>query len=563
MPKEYRKAVTCLLVLLFCLLFLSPPGAAFEPEWTVSLDGEPHIARSETTEPFSPSFLFYLAICLYSLAVVSAACILYLKVRRFEAADSDAPGDQSKRLSRKPVLIVLIPVIFLIAGAVVAAIALSDERRVTSGGDIEAETGDKNESTDPKSPGIEDIDVGMGRLVVIASPRYPEETGYFEDRPEPEELKADFVEGLSQFAFKSSSLILYEWDQDRNALYSPISLYMSLAFSAESALGTTRDEIVHALFMHDLEMIRDQTGKLFRNLYIHNEVGRLKMANSLWLTRDMKWKEDFLREAAADYYIHSHYVDFSSDEASEMVSHWISEQTDGRADIEFNPDQLLMMKFINTVYFYDEWDGFYSFDPDRTAEDTFYLADGNTVDCDFMNLSVRQSFVRGDGYSVSSLPFKNGQRMVFILPDEDMSPYDLIGDPQILVAAVTALTREDEVGTYNINFKIPKFNYNTEIDLDETLAALGIRKALDLDQANFANLIDMPLFLSGVKQLLQISLDEKGCEAVAVTITNGYGDGPSPRVDSASMILDRPFIFAITGLDQVPLFIGVINNPLQ
>lgn len=29
----------------------------------------------------------------------------------------------------------------------------------------------------------------------------------------------------------------------------------------------------------------------------------------------------------------------------------------------------------------------------------------------------------------------------------------------------------------------------------------------------------------------------------------------------ADMILDRPFIFIITGMDKAPLFVGIINNP--
>ena len=37
-------------------------------------------------------------------------------------------------------------------------------------------------------------------------------------------------------------------------------------------------------------------------------------------------------------------------------------------------------------------------------------------------------------------------------------------------------------------------------------------------------------------------------------------DLPEEEVD---FVLDRPFLFAITGVDRLPLFVGVVNQPIS
>ena len=67
------------------------------------------------------------------------------------------------------------------------------------------------------------------------------------------------------------------------------------------------------------------------------------------------------------------------------------------------------------------------------------------------------------------------------------------------------------------------------------------------------------MFLSDIKQSSYISIDEIGVEAAAFTQIVYSGSAmPEGRAD---MILDRPFIFIITGIDKSPLFVGIINNP--
>ena len=37
----------------------------------------------------------------------------------------------------------------------------------------------------------------------------------------------------------------------------------------------------------------------------------------------------------------------------------------------------------------------------------------------------------------------------------------------------------------------------------------------------------------------------------------------APPKDEMDFVLDRPFLFAITGTDGLPLFVGVVNQPVS
>lgn len=387
----------------------------------------------------------------------------------------------------------------------------------------------------------------------IAEPEYPTKIGF-------EDLDESFLKNLKDFSIKSSSLVLRGTDKNTNSLYSPISLSMALSMASETANEDTQKEILEALNMDNTEMVRSEIGKLFRRLYYHNEIGKLSLGNSLWLNNDVKFNNDLLDLLAKEYYASSFSLDFNDKESPKRISKWVSEQTGGKLgknsdEFSLNPDDV--MTLINTIYFYDEWVD--SFNVENTNEDEFYLADGSRVKSDFMNMTYgSHSFVGADGYTVSNLKLKNGGQMVFVLPDKGVSPYDIVSDPELLEEALNALsTDKRQMG--EVIFKIPKFNFSSSLELKDVCKPLGMENAFEIT-ADFTNLSDTkPLFISNIKQNSTISIDEKGVEATAFTQID-YCEAAQPD-GKAEMILNRPFIFAITGVDGLALFIGIINNP--
>ncbi|OZV11249.1 hypothetical protein CIW83_15535 [Tissierella sp. P1] len=107
--------------------------------------------------------------------------------------------------------------------------------------------------------------------------------------------------------------------------------------------------------------------------------------------------------------------------------------------------------------------------------------------------------------------------------------------------------------------KFLNFKFLSKLKLKDICEELGIKEIFQ-EISDFTSLSDTkPLFISDINQSSTISIDEKGVEATAYTKID-Y-DGAAQPNGRAEMILNRPFIFAITDVEVSPLFIGIINNP--
>lgn len=394
-------------------------------------------------------------------------------------------------------------------------------------------------------------------------PQFPSKQTYEESaQAGQEELDSGFLNDLTGFSFVSASLVLSSLDETKNALYSPASLYMALAAAAQGAQGQTRKELLQAMQIRDPQLMDEQTGKLFRRLYVDNEIGRLTLSTSLWLGKDGKYKSDFLQSAANTCYAHIMVADFASEETANTMAQWAAENTGDKLDSEplnIATHPLQCLTLLSAVSFCDEW--WDEFDAKKTVRGEFTLSDGVLSVCEYMNAAyVSHPFVDGEGYLTSALRFKNGQSMVFVLSDAGVLPYEILSDPTILEKAVNAISSET-VQTGEVIFKIPKFAFRSSLNLVDSLKVLGVKEAFYGGKANFASISDAkPLFLSDVAQSAAISIDEKGCQANACTQIAIAGAALRER--RVEMTLDRPFLFAITGkAGGVPLFVGIVNNP--
>ena len=74
-------------------------------------------------------------------------------------------------------------------------------------------------------------------------------------------------------------------------------------------------------------------------------------------------------------------------------------------------------------------------------------------------------------------------------------------------------------------------------------------------------LTDNGAWLSSAMQAARVKIDEEGCEAAAFTAIMANATSAMPEdLPVVEMELDRPFAFAITGADGLPLFVGAVNT---
>ena len=174
-----------------------------------------------------------------------------------------------------------------------------------------------------------------------------------------------------------------------------------------------------------------------------------------------------------------------------------------------------------------------------------------------MHRTENAYFLSREGYQAASLHSSAGE-VVFVLPDEGVSPRELLADPEFL----GSLDVHGGDGIYGeVQWSVPKFDVGSDLDLKSTLAGLGITSVLDAEAADFSPLTGTdPVWLDQAKQIARVQVDEQGIVAAAVTLLAAEGmGGPPEDPQICVMDLDRPFLFVIRSGD-VNLFVGVVDS---
>ena len=71
------------------------------------------------------------------------------------------------------------------------------------------------------------------------------------------------------------------------------------------AQGQTEKELLDLLGMYNSKTLSTESGNLYKQLYKDNEIGKLKIANSIWLGmkkwRLIRFKDSFIDNAAKNF----------------------------------------------------------------------------------------------------------------------------------------------------------------------------------------------------------------------------------------------------------------------
>ena len=363
------------------------------------------------------------------------------------------------------------------------------------------------------------------------------------------------IESVNDFSFDSAAVVLSA--EEENVCYSPISLYMALAMLSTGAEGDTKKELTQLLKVADTGYLSEQMGMLYRLMYYDNDISKLYMTNSLWMNKDYEIKPEFVQNAMDKFYAAANTLDFSDVKSGETISQWISDNTNGllEPEIKVNPQNLMLI--LNTIYLNDQWSN--KFEDSVTKQDTFYLADGQSADAQFMYGEFHTDITEGDGYTAASLYMKNTGRMIFVLPDEGVDTASILGSADVMAAIADSQNSRSGL----VKISLPKFDFDSEFDLVDSLRRLGMELSFDPNNANFSNMTDMQAYVSGVKQGSNVSVDENGVEAAAYTAITINTTAAIEDNESIELKLNRPFIFIVQSNEGIPLFIGVVQNPTE
>ncbi len=343
-----------------------------------------------------------------------------------------------------------------------------------------------------------------------------------------------------------------------NTVYSPISLYLALGMLAEITDGNTRKQILDLLGYENTEELREQAEIIWKLNYNADGQFSSTLASSLWLNKELDFDSTTVNTLKKRYFASTYRGEMGSEKLNNALKDWINTQTDGNltehtADIELDTRDALAI--VSTVFFEAAWDDEFKEKDNENA--VFHSVDG-AEECTFMKSTDMGMYYWGENYSAVYKSFDGYSRMWFILPDEDTTVEEAVKDEELLNFILTG--EESKNSKYVLtHLSVPKFDISSSLSLNESLKKLGISDVFDPTTADFSPMIktENEYFLDKINHCARVMIDEKGCTASAFTLMNAAGAGaPDEEVD---FILDRPFIFAITNVNGLPLFVGTVN----
>lgn len=372
----------------------------------------------------------------------------------------------------------------------------------------------------------------------------------------------DVVKGNTTFALDLYSKLKKEED---NLFFSPHSISTAIAMTYAGARGNTEKQMAKVFhFTLDQKELHPVFASIEAGLNAIQKKGnvQLSVANALWPQKDYVFLKDYLTLTKKYYGVSITPVDYKK--AAEMariaINEWVEQETNNKikdliAKGVLNASVRLVL--TNAIYFKGYWAS--QFDEKRTKEAPFHLLSGESIQVPMMNHKEKYGYAEHEDFQILELPYVGDElSMLVLLPKKVDGLKEL--EEELTVDTLEKWTRN--ISNNEVQVFLPKFKMDSQFDLSEVLASLGMPDAFIMGKANFSGMDGTRnLFISAVIHKAFIAVDEQGTEAAAATAVSmvfASVDQAPPPIFRA----DHPFLFIIRdNLTGSILFIGRIVNP--
>ncbi|RPI34985.1 MAG: serpin family protein [Chloroflexota bacterium] len=378
------------------------------------------------------------------------------------------------------------------------------------------------------------------------------------------------VDGNTAFALDLYQRLI---DDGSNLIYSPYSSSLALAMTYAGARGETEQQIAQVMHfslpqerLHPAFNALDQALVSPDNSKSEEGAFQLHIANSLWGQQNYEFLPEFLDTLSMNYGGGLRMVDFQSspDVARQAINDWVSDQTKEIIKDILPPGSVSVrtrLALANAIYFKANW--LNPFESYRRPDIRFNLLDGSQVIPEMMSLSEELKYASGDSYQAVELPYVpfngNSLSMIILLPDPGtFAEFERSLDTASLDEIMRSFLDR------NVDLKIPRFEYDSSVNLRNTLSDMGMPDAFNQNNADFSGMDGTRgLFIDSVHHKACIAVDEFGTEAAAATIAI-VAQGIEIFTPEVELTVDRPFIFLIRHQETgAILFMGRVLDPTR
>ncbi len=335
----------------------------------------------------------------------------------------------------------------------------------------------------------------------------------------------------------------------RSTILSPISITYALGMLNNGAAGETQQQINQVLGFGETgaDGINAFCQKMLSEAPQLDKLTKVMIANTLYVNKDYHLLPSFVQKANDYYDAQPETRDFADGKTLDVINQWASDHTGHMinqvmSEYEFNPEAVSYL--LNATYFKGAWAE--KFDKDNTRDEAF---EGREQKVPMMHQEHEFSYSENELCQALQLPYgNNAYAMTILLPREGKTVGDVL---QTLNAE--SWERFRRMGEAIVDVKLPRFESNSDVNLKSLMSDLGMPRAFT-DSAEFPNFCNVPTFISMMKQVARIKLDEEGTEAAAVTVAEMTVTAMPSEPQHVNFHANRPFLYVISELSTGTIF---------
>jgi serine protease inhibitor len=350
----------------------------------------------------------------------------------------------------------------------------------------------------------------------------------------------------------------------KNVFVSPLSVAFALAMAYNGAYAETATDMADVLQVGGINLAAfNAANEELRTALTSDDADALMaIANSLWVAESITFRDAFMAATRSAYAAELASVDFLASGTAERINTWVELATRDKITNLVKKDDLTdetLAILINAVYFKGLWET--QFDKTRTQDKAFNLCDGTAIQHPLMWQHDSFAYLETPSLQAVWLPYRGGAlRMQVFLPAEDVD----------MSVFLTELTPENWQQWQN-QFRqksgtvmLPRFKSEYECELKEALSLLGMGIAFDREAGDFRCMAECRerIVIDKVRHKAFVEVNEEGTEAAAATSISMVRVTSAMPEEPFTMIVDRPFFYAITDVrNGVIVFAGIMNDP--
>lgn len=349
---------------------------------------------------------------------------------------------------------------------------------------------------------------------------------------------------------------LAESEKGKNVFFSPYSAHAALAMTASGANGSTRESMLKVLHLPGEDEKLYAAGDMSRYYDHPRRSFELKVANAIWGQKGRGWYPDWLALQKSRFGSELKEADFQKNPDTERlrINQWVEEQTHNRIKDLLQPGQIrsnTVQVLVNAIYFKGKW--VTQFDPKKTRDQTFHLADDRRTQVPMMHGDIQCGYYREeDVVSIVELPYQGNElSMIVMLPrfPDGVPALEKRLSPELLGKWIDSL----KVRTVE-QVSLPRFRDDSRYELLPYLESLGMTGS---DFTRMAPGSMEPI--TSVTHQAFVEVNEEGTQAAAATaVIRGES------LQLPLFVAEHPFLFLIRDVKHgTILFMGRVMNPKE